>query len=116
LQQPGGFQDPVNAAGADGHHVGVQHHERQPPIAFQRMRLGVLGDGAFFPVFQPMVARHQAVVLVGLTVAPLPPAVLARAQFDPAQQPFDRQLGAVGPVADKVHHLVANTMGHPLHG
>ena len=31
------LEHPPNAGGTDGHDVRVQHHERQPPVAFQRI-------------------------------------------------------------------------------
>ena len=71
-QQPGPGQHPIDAGGADGHDVGVQHHEGQAAVAFQRVFLVEVNDGSFLPLLQPVVARNPAVVFVGLAVAALP--------------------------------------------
>ena len=36
-EQSGSLKHPPNAGGANGYNIGIQHHERQSPIAFQRM-------------------------------------------------------------------------------
>src|SRR5580658_2413980 len=115
LDQPGSFHDSVNAAGTHGHHVSIEHHEGQPPIAFQRILSGKLDDGAFFPILQPVVAWHQAIVFVGLAKTFLPAVVFSRGKLDPAEHPLGGELGAAGPVADKIHHLVPDVMGDPGH-
>src|ERR1700734_633951 len=115
LDQTSFFHDPVNAAGAHGHHVGINHHEGKTPVAFQRIFSGKLDDGPFFPILQPMVARHQAVVFVGLAKTFLPAVVFSRGKLDPAEHPLGGELRAVGPVADEIHHLVPNVMGDPVH-
>jgi hypothetical protein len=55
-QPIGPLQHPVDARRADGHHVVVQHHERQSAVAFQRIVSLVIEDRLLLPVFQPMVA------------------------------------------------------------
>ena len=45
-----------NAGRADRHQVGIQHHEAQTAIAFQRVAEVEVEDRALLPVFQPEVA------------------------------------------------------------
>ena len=35
--QAGSSQHPIDARRAHGHNVGIQHHERQPPVTLQRI-------------------------------------------------------------------------------
>ncbi len=46
-QQARPAQHPPDARRADGHDVGVEHHERQPPVALQRMLAIKVEDGRF---------------------------------------------------------------------
>ena len=50
-------EHPVDVGGADGHDVGVEHHEGRPPIALQRV-LGMEVEDRLLPVLQPPVARY----------------------------------------------------------
>src|SRR5207245_5273381 len=45
------LENAPNARGADRHDVGVQHHERQSPIAFQGFQVKA-DDGLLFPRLQ----------------------------------------------------------------
>ena len=65
----GRLQHAVDRGRADRHLIVVEHHERQPPIAFQRMLSLVGHDRLLLPILQPMVAWHLGVVLVGLAIA-----------------------------------------------
>ncbi|MGA8350505.1 MAG: hypothetical protein WB773_22120, partial [Isosphaeraceae bacterium] len=47
----------VDVGEADGHDVGIEHHEGQPPIALERV-LGMEAEDRLLPVLQPPVARH----------------------------------------------------------
>ena len=73
-QQPRPIQHPPHAGRTHRHDVGVQHHERQPPIAFQRILLVERNDRLLLPILQPKVSGNPAIMLVDLTV-PLAPAV-----------------------------------------
>jgi hypothetical protein len=42
----------------------VEHHERQPPITFQRVLPMELDDCFFLPRFQPEITGNPTVVLV----------------------------------------------------
>ena len=50
VQPPGIFQDAIHAGRTDGHHVVVEHHERQPAVAFQGMAIVVVEDRQLLPV------------------------------------------------------------------
>jgi hypothetical protein len=58
-----------HAGRADRHDVGIQHHERQPPVAFQRVLQVEPDDGLFLPLLQPEVPGKPAVVVVRFAVA-----------------------------------------------
>src|SRR4051812_21882962 len=113
LHQPGALEHPVDAGGADGDDVGVEHHEGQPPVAFQRVLRVEAEDRPLLPALQPPVAGDLAVVLVGLAVA-LPPRVeLALGDPQPGDEPLGRDLGPLGPAADVVNDGVAGVVGDP---
>jgi hypothetical protein len=101
--------------GRRGHRddVGVEHHEREPAVALLRV-LRVEGeDGLALPVLDPVVARHERVVLVRLAVALLPVVELAALHANPRDEACGRDLGAVGPEAHEVDDLVARVVGNP---
>jgi hypothetical protein len=79
-----------NAGGAHGHHVRVQHHERQSPIAFQGMFPVKADDGLLLPRRQPEITGNPAVVFIDAPVALSPVVELA----DPPAQPTDESSGA----------------------
>lgn len=68
-QQLGLAQDTINAAGAHCNHVMVEHHERQPPIALQRVFEIKIDNRLVLPALKPEVSRNQGVVLVEFAVA-----------------------------------------------
>jgi len=77
----------VNAGGADGYNVGVQHHERQTPIAFLRV-LGVEPDDRLLlPLIEPPITRNCGVVLIHLAIAGPPVAELAGRDSQPTDEP-----------------------------
>ena len=75
---------------ADGDDIGVEHHEGQPPVAFERMLRRGSRDRLLLPVLEPVVAGDLAVVLVGFAVALLPVVELA---LGDASQPTNRRTG-----------------------
>ena len=107
------LQHAIHAAGADGHHVAVEHHKRQPPIALQRILEREADDRLLLPVFEPPVARHPAVVFVPLAVAILPVVELALADAQPADELPGRNLRALVPTAHVIDHFVAGVVGNP---
>src|SRR5215471_46835 len=68
-EQPRLLKNPPNTRGADGHDVRVQHHERQPPVAFQGMVPVIADDGLFLPRLQPEIPGHPTVVLIHPSIA-----------------------------------------------
>ncbi len=88
-QQSRGLEDAIDAGRAAGDDVGIEHHEGQPAIAFQRVLAGEVADALLLVVGQPVVARHPGVVLVDLAEALLPVVELAGADADPGQEAAD---------------------------
>src|SRR5262249_47277313 len=70
-------------------------------------------NGLLLPVFEPEVARHFSVVLVGLAVASLPSVILVLRESQPAQQLDCGQLSALCPVGDVVDDLIARVVRDP---
>ena len=95
------------------HHVLVHHHVGQTAVALQRVRGLVADDGFLLPVLQPEVARHPAVVLVGLAVAPAPVVELARRDAQPVDEAGRRDAGLLAPAAHKVHDGIPRVVGNP---
>ena len=61
LHQPGIPEHAVDAGRADGHHVGIEHHERQAGDNPQGDGSSVEGDDRLlFPVLEPPVAGDPA--------------------------------------------------------
>src|SRR4051812_28368770 len=116
LHQPGVAEDAVDARGADGHDVGVEHHEGEPPVALERMARVEVDDGSLLPRPEPPIAGHKRVVLVGQPVASAPGVELAGGDAEPVDEPLDGDLGAFGPAADEVDDGVAGVVGNPCLG
>ena len=84
-QQSRLLQHPPYARRTHRHHIGIQHHERQPPIAFQRILQMETDDGFLLPRLQPEIPGNPTVVLIDSPVA-LPPVVeLAGGHAQPRQ-------------------------------
>src|SRR5437773_4165607 len=77
VQPPRSLQYAIHGGWADGHHVIVEHHEGEPPVAFQRVAIVVVENRLLLPVLEPPVAWHLPIVFVGLSVAVLPVVELA---------------------------------------
>ncbi len=110
---PGAFEDAVDAGRAAGDDVGIEHHEGQAAVAFERVLAGEGADALFLVVGEPVVARHPGVVLVDLAEALFPVVELAGADADPGQEATDGDLRLVAPVADEIDDVVAGVVGHP---
>ena len=113
-QQPRVFEDAVDAGRATGDLVGIEHHEGQPPIAFEGMTAGEGTDAFFLAVGEPVVARDPGVVLIDLAEAALPVVELAGADADPGEEATSRDVGLVAPGADEIDDFVAGVGGDPL--
>ncbi len=112
-QQSRSTQHPPHAGRTHRHDVGVQHHERQPPIAFQRILQVERNDRLFLPILQPKVPGNPAVMLIDLAV-PLAPAVeLAGRDAEPPDEPPGADLGLFRPAPNEIHDLVPRIMRNP---
>src|SRR6476661_5485466 len=113
LQQSSVPEHAVDARRADGDDVGVEHHEGEPAVAFQRMAGVEVEDGRLLPRLEPPVAGDQCVVLVGQAVARPPAVELAGGDAEPADESPDGDLGALRPIPDEVDDRVAGVVGNP---
>src|SRR5580704_8447962 len=112
-QQSGLVQHPPYTRRTYRHHLRIQHHERQPPVAFHRILEVKTDDGFLFPRLQPEIAGDPTVVLVHSSVA-LPPVVeLADPNPQPLRESSDADLGILRPTSDKIYHLIPHIMWHP---
>ena len=70
LQQAGGAEDTVDAGGATGHHIGIEHHEGQTAVALQGKAVMEVedGHGGFIPG-EPGRGEDDAAVGVAYHVA-----------------------------------------------
>ena len=112
-QESGGLEDAVDAGGAAGDDVGVEHHEGLAAIAFQGVLAGEEADGLLLRLGEPVIAGDPGVVLVDLAEAALPVVELAGADADPGQEAADGDVRLVGPGADEIDDLVAGVVGGP---
>jgi hypothetical protein len=113
VQKPCPRKNAPGAGGADGNDIPVEHHEREPPIAFQRVIVIKSDDGLPFPFFQPEIAGNRRVMLVGSAV-PIDPGVeFALAYGEPANEPIDRDAGFIAPCSCKINDGVTGIMGNP---
>ena len=102
-----------HAGRADRHDVGIQHHERQPPVAFQRVLHLEPDDGLFLPVLQPEIAGNPAIVLVHLAVAFPPVVKLAGGDVEPHNETPGADLGLLRPAPAEIHDLVPRIVRNP---
>ncbi len=109
----GGFEDAVDAGRAASDLVGIEHHEGQPAIAFERVGAGEGADAFLLVVGEPVVARHPGVVLVDLAEAPIPVVELAGADADPGQEATDGDVRLVAPGADEIDEWHRGCRGAP---
>ena len=115
-QESGALEDAVHAGRAAGDLIGIEHHEGQPPIAFERVLASEDADFFFLVVGEPVVARHPGVVLVDLAEALLPVVELAGADVDPGQEATDGDVRLVAPGADEIDDSVTGVVGNPAAG
>ena len=106
-------QHTVRRRWAQGHHVFVQHHERQSPIPVQRMAVEVVDDALALTVLDPMIPRHQAVVFVHLPVPLAPVVKLPPSQPAPLNDLLHRHTRLRGDRVDEIDNLVTTVMCNP---
>jgi hypothetical protein len=112
-QQVGLFEDAIDAGGATGHDVLVEHHEGHAAIAFERMLASEVANAFLLVGDKPVIAWDPGVVLVDLAETLDPIVVLAGADADPGQKVRRGDVALVGPGADEIDDLVAGVVGDP---
>src|SRR6516162_1582965 len=112
-QQPRTIQHPPHAGWTHRHDVGVQHHERQSPIAFQRILQVERNDRLLLPILQPKVPGNPAVMLVDLAVSLAPAVELAGCNVVPPDETPGADLGLCRPAPDEIHDLVPRFVRNP---
>jgi len=113
IQKPCFGKNAPGACGADCDDVLVQHHEREPPVAFQRVVVIETDDCLPFPFFQPEIAGNRSVMLVGLAISIDPCVKFALADGEPVHEPLHRDIGLSGPGSGEVNDGVSRIMGNP---
>ena len=61
-QLAGRLEHAIDAGGADGHDVGVEHHVGQAPISFQGVEVMEGDDRVLLPILEPEIAGDVTVV------------------------------------------------------
>jgi hypothetical protein len=112
-EEPGGFEDAVDAGGTAGDDVGVEHLEGESAIAFVGMGASVGADLLLFVIGEPVIAGDEGVVFVDLAEAVFPVVELAGGESDPLEEATSREFGLVAPVANEVDDGVAGVVGRP---
>src|SRR5215472_12132408 len=102
-----------HAGRAHRHDIGIQHHERQPPVALHRILQMAFDDDPLLPLLQPKIAGNPTVVFVDAAVAFSPIVELAAAHAQPLHEPPDADLAGVRPAPDEIHNLVPHIVRHP---
>ena len=113
LQQPRGFEHPIDAAGTDRHYIAIHHHVRQASIAFQRILCVILHDRFLLPGLEPMIAANQPVVFIDFAIALLPVVKLTGCDTEPFDEPANANLAAGTPAVDKIDQRIAGIVGNP---
>lgn len=106
-------QDTINATGADGNNISIEHHEGQSAIAFQRMLEIEIDNGLLLPIFQPEVAGNQSVVFIDLAISALPVVILTGRNTQPSDKMRHCDAGAFGPAFNEIDHGIANIVRYP---
>lgn len=115
-EEPGRFEDAIDAGGTARGDVVVDHHEGESAIAFEGMLACVGADLLLFVVGEPVIARHPGVVFVDFAEAMFPEVELAGADADPAEEARLGDVALLGPGADEIDEVVADVVGDPLPG
>ena len=108
------IEDAVDRGGTASDDVGIDHHEGQSSVTFERIGAGEGANAGFFVVGEPMVAGDVRVVFVDFAEAFVPVVILAEGDGDPANEAMSRESGFVAPFADEVDDLVADVVRRPL--
>lgn len=73
----------------------------------------IVDNRLLFPLFKPEIAWNAPIMLIGLTVALLPVAILTGRKPDPDPITVYRNFGALRPVFYKVNNTVSCIVGNP---
>lgn len=115
-QQSRSAQHLPHAGRTHRHDVGVQHHEREPPVAFQRILQVERNDRLLLPILQPKVPRNPAVMLIDLAVSLAPAVEPAGGTVEPPDETPGTDLGLPRPAPDEIHDLVPRIVRNPNPG
>lgn len=113
FQQPGQAENPVDTAGTDSDHIGIQHHEGQASVALGWMKPIIINDHLFLPVLQPIITGDPMVVFVDFPVTTPPVIKLTGADLQPADKNTCGNISLSAPETDKINYLVARVVGNP---
>src|SRR5271157_4151486 len=112
-QQSRLFQHSPYARRTHRHHILIYHHERQSPIAFQKILEVEVDNGFFLPHLQPEISGYPTVVLIHSSIA-LPPVVkFAHRHPQPMNESSDADLGLLRPAPNEIHHLIPHIVRYP---
>jgi hypothetical protein len=106
----------VHAGRTGSHDAGVEHHEGETAVTFERILVVVVDDGLLLPIEKPPIAGHPAIVLIDAAIPLAPVIELADADADPGDEPSGRDFSPFRPVADVIDELVARVVGNPGSG
>jgi hypothetical protein len=115
-QKASALEDAVDAGRATGDLVGIEHHEGQAAVTFERMLASEDADFVFFVVGEPVVAWDPGVVFVDLAEAFFPVVELAGADADPGEEATDGDVRLVAPDADEIDDGVTGVVRDPASG
>src|SRR5437868_2515726 len=88
-QQSRLLEDAIDARGAAGDDVGIEHHESHAAVTFSRVGAGEVADAHDLVLGEPMIAWHPGVVFVDLAEACDPVLVLTSTYADPGHEVRD---------------------------
>ncbi len=112
-EKSGGFEDAVDGGGAAGGDIGVEHHEGESAIAFERVGAGKGVDAFLFVVAEPVVAGDEGVVLVDLAEAFLPVVEFAGGDAGPGKEATSGNVRLVAPVSGRSRRSGRGCRGVP---
>lgn len=102
---------PVADGWADRDVVLVEHHVRQPLVAFEREPALVVDSRLLFPSLKPAIPKGGAVVDVGPAAMLLSEVLLAGRQSHPCKEQLGGNFGEGCPLDGVVDHFVSGVRG-----
>src|SRR5437899_8108495 len=104
---------PPNTGRANRHDLGIERHERQPPVALKRVLQMGPDDRLLLPLLQPEIAGNPGVVLIRFAVASPPAVELAGGDVEPPDEPPGADLSRIRPAPDEIHDLIPRIVRDP---